>query len=89
MLSFYVWMGVPILIAVGVIKLFVRPIYVIASCQLYSDFLKEQGRSVEFANQPGRGMSAFAGFLVLCTILSVAFLYREEIGLMALLSGRV
>lgn len=88
MFSFYAWMGVPILVAVGVINLFVRPIYVIASCQLYSDFLKENGRSVEFGNLPGRGMSTFAAFLVLCAILFVIFLYREEMGLMALLSGR-
>lgn len=87
MFSFYAWMGVPILVAVGVVNLFVRPIYVIASCHLYSDFLKENGRSVEFGNLPGKGMSAFAAFLVLCAIVSVVFLYREETGLMALLSG--
>lgn len=87
MFSFYAWMGVPILVAVGVINILVRPIYVIASCQMYSDFLKESGRSVEFANLPGRGMSTFAAFLVLCIMVLVTFLYREEIGLMALLSA--
>lgn len=45
MLSFYLWLGMPILAAVGVIKLLVRPVYVIASCQLYTEFLKENGRS--------------------------------------------
>lgn len=85
MFSFYAWIGVPILLAVGIINLFFRPIYVIASCQLYSDFLKEKGRSVEFGNLPGRGTSAFAAFLVLCALLFVIFLYREEIGLMELL----
>ncbi len=74
--SFYAWMGVPILVTVGVLNLFVRPIYVIASCQLYSDFLKEKGRSVELGNLPGKGMSTFAAFLVLCAMLFVIFLYR-------------
>lgn len=85
MFKFYFWMGAPLLIAVGIIKLFIRPIYVIASCKLYSDYLLEQGKPVEFKNLPSRGQSAFVAFLVLCVILIVIFLYREQLGLMDIL----
>lgn len=87
--TFYFWMGVPILVAVGVISLFVRPVFVIASCQLYSDFLKENGRSVDMDGLPGRGTSTFVAFLVLCAIALAVFLYRDEIGLMRVLSAGI
>lgn len=83
--TFYFWMGVPILIAVGLVKLFLRPIYVIASAKLYSDFLDERGERVEIKNLPGRGMSAFVAFMALAMIMLAVFLYREEIGLMDIL----
>jgi hypothetical protein len=85
MFTFYFWMGVPILVAVGVIELLVRPIFVIASCRLYSDYLKEKGESIVFSYLPGKGVSAFVLFIVLCCILFTIFLFKEEIGLMGIL----
>ena len=87
--SFYLWAGVPILIAVGVIKLLVRPVYVIASCQLYSEFLKQKGRiPVQLEGGRGWGASAFAAFVALCVVVLLIALYRDEIGLTWILSGR-
>lgn len=85
MFTFYLWMGIPILIAVGVIKLFVRPIYVIASCELYAEYLHEKGESVSFGVLPSQGTSAFVAFLVLCVFAVTVFLYRNELGLMSVL----
>jgi len=78
-------MGVPILVAVGIIELLVRPVFVIASCELYSDYLKERGESIGFSYLPGRGVRAFAVFIILSCILFTIFLYKEEIGLMNIL----
>ncbi len=83
--TFYFWMGVPILVSVAVINLLVRPIYVIASCKLYSDYLKEQGRRVELGRLPGNGTSAFVAFLVAVAIAGFIYMVREEIGLMDIL----
>ena len=77
----------PILIAVGIIKLFIRPIYVIASCELYSDMLKEEGEPVVFENLPGRGMSAFVAFIVLAIIIAAVIVFRQQLGLMDVLSA--
>lgn len=84
--TFYYWMGVPILTAVGVIKLFVRPLFVIASCQLYSDYLDERGEIVRVEGLPGRWVSTFVAFLLFCLLVAVVFLYREELGLSRILS---
>ena len=46
---YVLWIGVPIFATLAVIELFVRPVYVIAACQLYSDFLKEDRRPLELA----------------------------------------
>lgn len=44
--NFYFWAAVPILIAVAIVMLFLRPIYVLALCDLYSDHLDRQGNKV-------------------------------------------
>jgi hypothetical protein len=87
MFAVYLWAAVPILIAVGIINLFIRPIYVIASCKYYSDLLIEQGEIVEFENLPGRGTSAFVAFAVLAIILGFVFVFRQQLGLMDVLTA--
>ena len=86
MFAVYMWAGVPVLISVGIIKLFLRPVYVIASCKYYSDLLIQQGKPVEFKSLPGRGVSAFVAFAVLAVIVGFVFLFRQQLGLMDVLS---
>ena len=40
--DFYLWMAVPIVIALSVVMLLLRPIYVLAMCDLYSDYLESK-----------------------------------------------
>jgi hypothetical protein len=84
--TFYFWMGVPILISVGVIQLFIRPIYVIASSKLYSDYLNEKGEKINLEGLPSKGLSAFVAFCVLCIMVLTIYLYREQLGIMSILS---
>ena len=86
MFTFYLWAAVPILIAVAVIKLFIRPIFVIASCELYSDFITEQGEPVVFEDLPGKGTSAFVAFAVLAIIIGAVIVFRQQLGLMDVLA---
>lgn len=39
--TFYLWMGVPILAAAAAVMVVLRPIFLIATSQLYSDFVRE------------------------------------------------
>lgn len=88
MLAIYTWAAVPILIAVGVIKLFIRPIYVITACKYYSDLLTDEGRTIVFDDLPGKGVSTFVAFLVLAIIAGFVLLFRQQIGLMDVLAAK-
>ncbi len=82
----YLWAGVPIVVAAGIIQLFLRPIYVISSCDIYCDYLEERGEPMFLPPAPGRVFSALVAFLVLGFIVGVVFLYRKELGIMDMLA---
>ena len=79
-------MAAPIVLAVGVIMFFLRPIYVLSMCNLYSDYLKANNKTVELPDNPPKAISALVVFSLLCVGLLVVFYFREEIGLIELLS---
>jgi uncharacterized membrane protein len=85
--TFYFWAAVPVLIAVGVVMLFLRPIFVLALCDLYSDYLDEKGERVELPENPPKTVSAVVAFGCLCIILAVVYIYRVELGLIEILSA--
>ncbi|MFT7533517.1 MAG: hypothetical protein ACI9FD_004554 [Gammaproteobacteria bacterium] len=84
--TFYLWAAVPILIALSFVMLLLRPIYVIAICDLYSDYLEQQGKSVTLAEDAPKSMSAFVAFLVICIVVAAVFLFRDEMGISNMLS---
>lgn len=74
------WAGVPIVIAVSVVMLLLRPIYVLALCDLYSEHLARRGEVVSLpGNPPDKSISATAAFLCLCAISAAVYLYRVEL----------
>ena len=84
--NFYLLMAAPIVLAVGVIMFFLRPIYVLSMCNLYSDYLTVNNKTVDLPDNPPRAVSALVVFSLLCVALLVIFYFREEIGLIELLS---
>ncbi len=83
---FYFWAAVPILVAVAIIMLFLRPIYVLALCDLYSDYLDQKGTDIALPENPSKSMSAVVAFGCICVIMAVVYLYRNELGIMDMLS---
>lgn len=81
----YVLIGFPIVLAVGIIQIFLRPIYLISLCDIYSDYLKEKGEEAVLPNTPNRVISAAIVFIILCLVTMVAFLYRHELRIMEML----
>ncbi len=75
------WIGVPMFATIGVIELLVRPVYVIAACQMYSEFRKETRTPFKFAKSSDSGLDVLAAFLAACVILSLVAMYRDQIGL--------
>lgn len=83
---FYFWAGVPILVAVGIVQLFLRPFYIISLCDIYSDFVSENHIQEKLSSQPKKEINAFVSFLILVLIIVTIFLYRDELGISELLS---
>ena len=84
--TFYLWAAVPILIAAAVVILFLRPIYVLALCDLYSDHLEQKGTKASFPTDPSKGTSAMVAFGVICVIVALVYFYRGELGVSDMLS---
>ena len=83
---FYFYMAGPIFFAVGLIMFFLRPIYLLSLCNLYSDYLKANNKTVELPDNPPRAISALVVFAILCIAVLVVFYFREAIGLADILS---
>ena len=84
--NIYLYIALPICFSVGVIMFFLRPIYLLNLCNLYSDYLKTNNITVELPDNPPRAISALVVFAILCIAVLVVFYYREAIGLVDILS---
>lgn len=82
----YFWAAVPILIGAGMVVLFLRPVYVLALCDLYSDHLQKRKEEIRLASSPEEATSALVAFGMLCVLVGVVFVYRGELGITRLLS---
>ena len=84
--NIYLYIALPICFSVGVIMFFLRPIYLLSLCNLYSDYLKANNKAIELPDNPPRAISALVVFAILCIAVLVVFYYREAIGLVDILS---
>ena len=84
--TFYFWVGIPLLVAVAFIELFLRPAYIVGSCELYAQYLTENNKNIMLPQPPSKSISAFIFFIVLCVLIAVVFIYRGPLGINAALS---
>lgn len=85
--TIYFWIAVPLLSAVAVVMLFLRPIFVLAICDLYSDYLDEKGETINLPENPAKSTSAIVVFGCLCLVVAMVYVFRSELGLMDLLAA--
>ena len=83
--DFYLWMAVPIVIALAVVMLLLRPIYVLALCDLYSYYLENKEVSPSLPIDVSKGRSALVVFGLTVIALGVVYLFRDELGITPLL----
>jgi hypothetical protein len=84
--TFYFWAAVPILCAVAIVQLFLRPIYLVGSCDIYFDYLEENNQRVMLPSMPSRWVSAVVIFFILVLAVAGVFMFRHEWGIMDMLS---
>ena len=82
----YLYMVIPIAVSVSVVMIFLRPIYVLTICDMYSDYLSQNNKKANLPNNPKNGKKAVILFIVICAIVALISGFREEIGLTNALS---
>lgn len=84
----YAWAGIPLVAAVGVIKLFIRPVFVLATCIAYIEYARDRGEHIELAEGPGGFERIMIPFVLLILAVTFVYLFRDAIGLTQLLENR-
>lgn len=88
MYTIYFWLAVPILVATGVVMLFLRPIYVISAFDIYADYVRAQGENLMLPPPPpqARGNGALVAAVLLALAAAAVMYFRQELGIMELLA---
>lgn len=79
--TFYLWAAIPVIISVGIVMLLLRPIYVLALCDLYSDHIQNKGLEIDLPENPPRAISALVAFGIMCILIVIVYVYRIELGI--------
>jgi hypothetical protein len=83
----YQYMIIPIGVATMVVVIFLRPIYILTLCNLYSDYIEAIGEKPILPNDPSVGKKAIFVFLFICLLMILVILFRDQIGLTDVLSS--
>ena len=86
--TFLMLVGVPLLVSVGVIQVLIRPIFIISLCDIYSQFLEEEGESPELPDSPGRGIEVLVAFIILVLIIASILIFPQYLGVLDLLQAQ-
>ena len=84
--TIYFWIAVPMLIALAIVMLILRPVYILALCDLYSEYLSSKNEKVRLPRNPPASASALVAFGILCIVLAVVYFYSNELGINDMLS---
>jgi len=75
MYRFYFWMAVPVLCASGVVLVFLRPVYIISACAIYTDYVQtERKESIMVPARPGQKRGSFDFAFTMAVIIAVVLL---------------
>lgn len=88
MYGFYFMVGFPMLLSLTFIMLVFRPVYIISACRIYTDYAQEQNIKPEMPSSVPHFISILVTFTVLLFLAAIILLYRNELGIEALISNR-
>ena len=83
--AFYLYAGAPMLLALFIIVVLLRPLYIISATRIYLDYAAKEDLPRRLPEPSSKGLSAFVGFIVLCILIAIVMLYRDQLGITALL----
>jgi len=82
----YLWVALPMLAGVLVVIIFLRPVFLLGIGNLYLRYLAEKGEAVTLPKTEKGYMNGLAAFGVLMIFIAVAYVYRNELGIVDMLS---
>ena len=78
--GFYLFAGIPTIVALVFIMLIFRPIYIISACRIYAFYAREKQMPILLPEPMPKTLSAFVFFVALSIIVFVAWKYVEYWG---------
>lgn len=81
MYTFYFYCGVPMIMALLIIMLIFRPLYIISACRIYTGYAHSQGIKAELPQSSPKFVSVTVAFAVLAVVIGVLLLYHTELGI--------
>ena len=82
----YLFFIIPVGIALSVVMVILRPIYILSLCDMYSEYLHKNNAEAPLPSDPSKGKKAAVIFLLLSLAIFGVSLLRDEIGLTEILS---
>ena len=73
------------LLALFIVVVLLRPLYIISATRIYLAYAAKEDLPRRLPEPSSKGLSAFVGFIVLCILIAVVMLYRDQLGITALL----
>lgn len=82
---FKIYHGVllPLLFSIAILFIIFRPVYITAATHMYIDYAQEIAMPRKLPAPSSKAMSALVAFIVLCILLGVVILYRDQLGISA------
>lgn len=77
---FYFVVGLPISIALIIIMVIFRPLYIIAACRIYAFYIREKNIPIRLPQPSSKIFSSLVAFGILVLIVGTLYLYRNELG---------
>ena len=81
MYTFYFYCGLPMIVALLIIMIIFRPLYIISACRIYTGYAHGQGIKAELPQSSPKFVSVAVAFAVLAFIIGVMLLYHTELGI--------
>lgn len=84
---FYQFVGIPMMAILFIVMLILRPVYIISACRIYANYTRDKNIRLNLPEKSSASISSLVAFIALCFIVVVVILYRNELGVSAILQN--
>lgn len=86
--SWYFYAGFPLILALLIIMILFRPLYIISACRIYINYACDEGIKPNLPQRTSAFINILVIFICLAVIVGVAMLYHQELGIDALMVAK-